>query len=151
MTRTPQIAAMPGCTPLGIKPQAATLPPDTDGMNDKRASWAREAVSFFSEITGSEMTAEAFGDLLGDLMHLADREKLDFDAILEHSRNHYRAETTGDGPLGNNQYTKAPPAAPTMLEALEAIAGALYGTAMDAHTKAALDKVNSAIAKATDE
>ena len=33
------------------------------------------------------------GDLLGDLMHLSDREPFDFEAALDCARGHYAAET----------------------------------------------------------
>jgi hypothetical protein len=36
---------------------------------------------------------DALGDLLGDLMHLADREPFDFEPALGRARGHYAAET----------------------------------------------------------
>lgn len=70
------------------------LPPDTDGMNDSRAEWAGIALSAFMERTGADQE-DALGDLLGDLMHWADRHNFDFELALDRARWHYDAETGG--------------------------------------------------------
>ena len=71
------------------------LPPDPDGMNDDRSTWAGRALAVFMHITGTE-EEDALGDLLADLMHWADRNQFDFDAALERARGHYDAETAGE-------------------------------------------------------
>jgi hypothetical protein len=73
------------------------LPPDPEGMNDKRASLAGAALAVFKSETGSD-EEDAVGDFLADLMHWCDRHNYDFDAALERARGHYEAETTGEPP-----------------------------------------------------
>jgi hypothetical protein len=97
-----------------------TLPPDPDDQNDQRAEWARWAVRAFASQTGQltrpgggrisqaqedliadqlaragkvEDLDEAVGDLLCDLMHLADREGLDFTLLVERAMGNYAEET----------------------------------------------------------
>jgi hypothetical protein len=98
-----------------------TLPPDPDDQNEQRAEWARWAVRAFAAQTGQlkrpdggraqgariadqltlagevEDLDEAVGDLLCDLMHLADREGLDFTLLVERAMGNYAEETAGDG------------------------------------------------------
>jgi hypothetical protein len=69
-----------------------SLPPDIDGMNDKRAQWARATLDAFIAQTGVD-NEDALGDLLCDLIHLSDREPFDFEAALDTARGHYAAET----------------------------------------------------------
>lgn len=70
-----------------------TLPPDPEGMNDKRAAWGGEAIVRFIKTTGTDLE-DSLCDLLCDLMHWADRtEEVDFEADLERARYHYDAET----------------------------------------------------------
>lgn len=69
------------------------LPPDPEGMNDERASWAGCAVAAFQRATRCD-EEDALGDLLADLMHWADRSNYDFEAALLRGRDHYAAETT---------------------------------------------------------
>ena len=71
------------------------LPPDPEGMNDKRAAWAGTALAAFMKETGTE-DEDALGDLLCDLMHWCDRNNYDFDAALDRARGHYEAETLGE-------------------------------------------------------
>lgn len=68
------------------------LPPDIDGMNDDRSRWAKSALRAFMDCTGVDYE-DALGDLLCDLMHLADHEPFDFQAALDRARGHYAAET----------------------------------------------------------
>jgi hypothetical protein len=68
------------------------LPKDVDGRNAERAQWAKAALRAFMLETGVDYE-DALGDLLGDLMHLADREPFDFEAALDRARGHYAAET----------------------------------------------------------
>jgi len=73
------------------------LPPDPEGMNGDRAEWAAAALRHFQCITGTDYE-DSLGDLLGDLMHWADRNNFDFDAALARAQGHYAAETG----VGNN-------------------------------------------------
>jgi hypothetical protein len=68
------------------------LPSDPDGMNHRRARWAKTALQEFMAQTGVDYE-DALCDLLADLMHLCDRETFDFEAALDRARNHYAAET----------------------------------------------------------
>jgi hypothetical protein len=73
------------------------LPPDPEGMNDKRAAWAGAALATFMQVTGTD-DEYAVGDLLSDLMHWCDRNNYDFEAALARARGHYAAETAGKPP-----------------------------------------------------
>jgi hypothetical protein len=68
------------------------LETDPENMNHKRAAWAEAALREFQRATGAE-DENALGDLLCDLMHLADRRGWNFDAGLERAQMHYEAET----------------------------------------------------------
>lgn len=66
-----------------------------------RAAWAECAAQSFAEQTGqdrdfaggnAEALGEVVGDLLADLMHYADAQRLDFDALLDTARMNYDAE-----------------------------------------------------------
>ncbi len=72
---------------------ARELPPDPDGMNDRRSAWAGRAVAAFREATRTD-AEDALCDLLADLMHWADRSNFDFAAALVRAEFHYHAETT---------------------------------------------------------
>jgi hypothetical protein len=78
-----------------FKAKSSPLPPDPDGMNFDRASWADKAISAFRDATGTDRE-DALGDLLADLMHWADRTGYGFDEALDRARGHYGAETTGE-------------------------------------------------------
>lgn len=82
----------PECGFNGTLKNFRKLPPDPEGMNDKRAAWAGVALKAFCTETGADLE-EALGDLLTDLMHWADRNSFDMDAALERARSHYEAET----------------------------------------------------------
>jgi hypothetical protein len=73
------------------------LPPDPETMNGERAEWAAVALRHFQCVTGSDYE-DSLGDLLGNLMHWADRSNFDFDAALCRARGHYAAETAGKQP-----------------------------------------------------
>lgn len=88
-------------------PVTVTLPADPDGMNDKRAGWAAAGIAAYRSATDSDPDY-ALADLLGDLMHWADRNGRDFDRDLERARHHYAAETTGGGRFDDNQYREEP-------------------------------------------
>lgn len=76
----------------------ASLPADPDGQNNERALWADHALRAFMAETGTDYE-DALCDLLCDLMHLSDRTPFDFEAALQHARDHYLAETAQPGPL----------------------------------------------------
>lgn len=71
------------------------LPPDPEGRNDDRASWAGQAVKAFQNATGTD-DEDALSDLLADLRHWADRQNYDFEAALLRAQDHYEAETAAD-------------------------------------------------------
>lgn len=74
----------------------APLLPDPDGMNNKRACWANDALRLFSELTDADLYDEALGDLLCDLMHWCDRNNVDFELALNRARGRYTKETQGE-------------------------------------------------------
>jgi hypothetical protein len=74
---------------------------DPDGLNESRAEWAAVAASAMATETGlirdasaEDFWAQAIGDLLCNLHHLADREGLDFDELAEGAERMYEEETT---------------------------------------------------------
>jgi hypothetical protein len=71
------------------------LPPDPEGMNDKRAEWAAQALAAFIERTNTD-EQDAVCDLLADLIHWCDRHGIAFDDQLARARYHYDAETAGE-------------------------------------------------------
>jgi hypothetical protein len=71
------------------------LPPDPEGMNDRRAGWAGSAIACFRDATGTDL-GDAVCDLLADLMHWCDRNGQHFGHELERAKDHYHAETLGD-------------------------------------------------------
>jgi hypothetical protein len=71
------------------------LPPDPEGMNDDRSSWADASLRAFRKATRCDRE-DALGDLLADLIHWSDRNQSDFDAALVRARMHYEAETSGE-------------------------------------------------------
>ena len=71
------------------------LPPDPEGMNDRRAEWAGRAIASFRSATGAD-EEDAVCDFLSDLMHWCDRHNQDFGHELEKARHYYDAETLGD-------------------------------------------------------
>jgi hypothetical protein len=73
------------------------LPPDPEGMNERRAAWAGLAIAAFMAATGTDLE-DALPDLLADLMHWCDRKDYDFDLALERGRDHHEAETMGEAP-----------------------------------------------------
>jgi hypothetical protein len=94
-------------------PDTATrdLPPDPEGMNDDRAEWAHSAIRQFQCATGTDWQ-DTLSDLLGDLMHFADRQGFNFNAELDRARMHYEAETM-------DEEVELTQAEPLTLEAIE--------------------------------
>lgn len=77
------------------------LPEDPEGdpgMNDQRAYWALIALHAFADQTGVD-PEDAICDLVGDLMHLCDRDPRygSFLNQVRRGKDHYRAETSGKG------------------------------------------------------
>lgn len=68
------------------------LPPDPDGQNDDRASWAGAAIERFIGVTRTDFE-DAPSDLLCDLMHWCDRNGFTFANELERAYGHYSEET----------------------------------------------------------
>jgi hypothetical protein len=83
-----------------LKKKAKRLPPDPEAMNNERAEWAAIALRQFQCATGADFD-DALADLLGDLMHWADRNAITFDDELSRARMHYEAETAPDDPQPN--------------------------------------------------
>lgn len=71
------------------------LPPDPEGMNDRRSAWADEAITAFMLATGTDLE-DAVSDLIADLGHWCDRHDIDFDRELARAAFHYEAETLDD-------------------------------------------------------
>ena len=72
------------------------LPPDSEGMNERRAEWGACAIRHFQSHTCIDLE-DALADLLCDLMHFAGRNGFDFTHELRRSGMHYEAETTEGG------------------------------------------------------
>jgi hypothetical protein len=74
------------------------LPPDPDEMNGDRSDWAQTALVAFAVETGQCPDSDGFEeiatDLIADLMHFCDVEKIDFSRCLAIAQDHYREETT---------------------------------------------------------
>lgn len=62
--------------------------------NYDRAEWARVGVMAFADETGigNEDMHTQIGDLLADLMHLADLEGLDWETVVRRATMHYEDE-----------------------------------------------------------
>jgi hypothetical protein len=71
------------------------LPPDPEGMNDRRSAWAGQALATFRLATGAD-EHDALPDLLADLMHWCDRHDYDFEIAFDRARWHYEAETAAE-------------------------------------------------------
>lgn len=65
--------------------------PVSDVTNLQRAIWAEAAIRCFRSQTGCDHE-DALGDLLCNLMHWANYERLDFGAALDRAEDHYQAE-----------------------------------------------------------
>lgn len=72
------------------------LPPDPDGLNDRRARWAEMTLEYFMSLTGTD-AEDAICDLIGDILHLCDRKEEKygfFEKQMARARAHYYEETT---------------------------------------------------------
>jgi NTP pyrophosphatase (non-canonical NTP hydrolase) len=66
-----------------------------DVTNEDRAAWAEVACEAFAEITGQDMEddlQEIIGDLIANLLHLANQQGMCAEERLENGRMHYEAE-----------------------------------------------------------
>jgi hypothetical protein len=74
------------------------IPPDPEDMNDNRADWAGLAIHKFAQTTGMDEANEdndtILSDMLTDILHWCDRNKVDFDECLSVARSNYVDETT---------------------------------------------------------
>jgi hypothetical protein len=73
----------------------AKLPPDPEGRNEDRASFAEAAMGAFHRKCHTERE-DGLADLLANLMHWADRNGFKFETELRRARMHYEAETAKD-------------------------------------------------------
>lgn len=72
--------------------------------NEDRRAWARKALDAFGAETGqtgyayddAECLGEIAGDLICNLLHLADAAGLDADELIERGRDHYDCEREDD-------------------------------------------------------
>jgi hypothetical protein len=77
----------------------STKPTATGRANQARAAAALTAIRAFSEtpegeaLTGPSLLTQNIADLLADLAHLCDRERLDLADLLRRARNSYRSES----------------------------------------------------------
>lgn len=73
------------------------LPADPEGQNDDRASWAHQALKEFARVTNMDIAGEddetILGDLLTDLMHWCDRNRISFEEVLAGAYRDYADET----------------------------------------------------------
>jgi len=63
--------------------------------NRERAMWAAIGLEAFGNSTGISQEDEfdtVVGDFLADLMHLCDKNGVNFETLLEKGRNHYESE-----------------------------------------------------------
>jgi|688.fasta_scaffold109655_6 hypothetical protein len=66
-----------------------------DVTNEDRAAWAEVACEAFADITGQVMEdelPEIIGDLIANLLHLANQKGMCPEGRLENGRMHYEAE-----------------------------------------------------------
>jgi hypothetical protein len=96
----------PAPRPIGVT-TIWSLPPDPEAMNNDRAEWAATALRQFQSATGSDFE-DVLADLLGDLMHWADRNAVTFHDELSRARMHYEAETAAEDPVPRPAAETAP-------------------------------------------
>jgi len=64
--------------------------------NEERAALAKEACETFADATGLDVAEElptVIGDLIANLMHLADQSGLCPESLIDNAQMHYEAET----------------------------------------------------------
>ena len=65
--------------------------------NEERADWGRGACDTFAESVGMDMADDLptiIGDLIANLLHLADQEGMCVESLLARAKMHYDAEIT---------------------------------------------------------
>ena len=71
--------------------------------HEEHSAFARAAMERFAQQTGTSIEHDGaetvMVDLLGDLMHAAHDEGLDFDDLVRQADNHFAAERPGSGGL----------------------------------------------------
>ena len=84
------------------------LPPDPEEMNERRAQWAADTLTFF-EIHGENpedaateeerrtLLEQNLSDLIADFAHFCDRNGLEMKNVLRMAMTHYFEETDGAG------------------------------------------------------
>lgn len=85
---------------LSRERQTRAVPPDPEDMNEERAQWADEALEAFTTNTGQYLAvepADVVNDLITDIAHWCDRNKLQLSGILIRAIEHYGEETDGKG------------------------------------------------------
>ena len=85
------------------------LPPDPEGMNDRRASEAEEVLNQFESAFGeapyggisqeqlADLREQNLADLLCDFGHFCDRNGVDMQAVIRRAKMHYDEETANEG------------------------------------------------------
>lgn len=84
------------------------LPPDPEGLNERRARWAGEALAAFEfhgerphpnamQVERYELEWQNMSDLLADFGHFCDRAGIDLQEILRNAALQYEEETDGEG------------------------------------------------------
>lgn len=75
--------------------------------NDQRADWAAKALDVFAKDTGMRSSTNwedadlIVSDFLADLMHMCDRDDIDFSTAIARAESHYRDEAPLE--LRNNE------------------------------------------------
>jgi hypothetical protein len=64
--------------------------------NQKRAAWAEACLDLFADVTGANLPDEALSDLIANLGHYAQREKLDFLELVARAIGHWHLEQTDE-------------------------------------------------------
>lgn len=64
--------------------------------NRKRAAWAEACLDLFADATGSNLPDEAISDLIANLGHYAQREKLDFLKLVARAIGHWHLEQSDE-------------------------------------------------------
>jgi hypothetical protein len=64
--------------------------------NRKRARWAAACVDLYADFAGSHLPEEAIADLIANLGHYAQRERLDFLKLVARAIGHWHLEQTDE-------------------------------------------------------
>lgn len=83
------------CGQLRFEPDEQSCLHLGDACNDDRSDWAACALRAYSAKTGSGMDDEGVGDLIADLGHYADTNKLDFVDVVRTALANWAVERRG--------------------------------------------------------